>query len=74
MLAAKIPEDSDWRYYHHYNMGARWLPPASGMWRPGTSGSSTTRAATAKRKSLRDRAYTASGYAQMAAGQLRRRP
>ena len=69
----KLPEDSPWLPYHYYNVGA--LYASTGNW---------TNAATyfgqfdelefrsEEGKSLRDRAYTASGFAAMAAGDYSR--
>jgi hypothetical protein len=66
---ALLPPDSEWLPYHYYNMGA--LHAAAGDW------SAAARyfrqferldLRTDEAKSLRDRAYTASGFAFLAAG------
>lgn len=67
-LAAAIPEESDWRFYYHYNMGAALA--VQGAWDDASVHFRQLQEASsdAELKSLRDRAYTASGYAQMGAG------
>ena len=67
-LAAAIPEESDWRFYYHYNMGA--AQAARGDWSQASNHFRQLQEARsgAELKSLRDRAYTASGYAQLGAG------
>ncbi len=67
---AALPERSPWRYYSSYNLGAAHA--ARGEW---TSAAGYFRqleeaGATAELRTLRDRAFTASGYALMAAGEF----
>jgi hypothetical protein len=68
--AESLDDDSPWRYYFDYNMGAALA--ANGEW--GTATEYFRRLDEAEEseelKSLRDRAFAASGYAQMAAGQF----
>jgi tetratricopeptide (TPR) repeat protein len=66
---AGLAEDSPWLPYHYYNMGA--LHAASGSWEEaaGYFGQfDDLDIRSEEGKSLRDRAYTASGFAAMAAG------
>ncbi len=67
-LAAKLPEQSDWRHYYHYNMGASLA--AVGQWDQASVHfrQLVDARGESELKSLRDRAFTASGYAQMGAG------
>jgi hypothetical protein len=66
---SKLPPDSPWLSYHYYNMGAALA--ATGDWAAATSyfrNFDRLAVSSEEAKSLRDRAYTASGYAFMAAG------
>ncbi|MEM9254717.1 MAG: hypothetical protein AAGA91_04675 [Pseudomonadota bacterium] len=66
---ALLPEDSSWRYYLHYNLGATHA--ASDRWRQAVSEFrrfDTMEADSDEERLLKDRAHTASGYARMAAG------
>jgi tetratricopeptide (TPR) repeat protein len=66
---ARLPADSLWQPYHYYNMGA--TRAAAGDW-AGATGYfrefSNLSIDGEEEKSLRDRAYTASGFAAIAAG------
>ena len=67
-LAAGLPEESDWRNYLDYNIGAALA--ASGQFGPAAErfGNLGETDATPELKALRDRSFTAAGYARMAAG------
>lgn len=67
---ATLPEDSAWRFYSSYNLGA--ASAAVGDWSTAASHFQQLEEAhgSPELKTLRDRAYTASGYALMAAGQF----
>jgi hypothetical protein len=67
---ARLPENSVWLSYHYYNMGASRA--AAGDWLDAARyfrKFDGLAAASEEAKSLRDRAYTASGFAYMAAGE-----
>lgn len=69
----RLPPDSSWRYYLYYNLGAalaeksQWLPSVAyfSRFEQMSASSEETRA-------LRDRAFTAGGFANMAAGNYER--
>ena len=65
----QLPEDSPWRYYLAYNLGA--AEAERGDW-PGAvayfQSLDVLRGGTEESKALRDKALTAAGYAQIAAG------
>ena len=66
---ARLPADSPWLPYHYYNMGA--LHAARGEWAEAAGYFGTMNRlelAGEEALSLRDRAYTAAGFAAMAAG------
>ncbi len=65
-----LPETSPWRFYASYNLGAAHA--AEGDWSAAAGHFRQLEAAdaTAELRTLRDRAYTASGYALMAAGEF----
>ncbi len=69
-VADTLDDDSPWRYYFDYNMGAALA--ANGEWDVATQYFRRLDDAVESEelKSLRDRAFAASGYAQMAAGQF----
>jgi hypothetical protein len=66
---ARLPEQSTWLPYHYYNLGAllasdgNWLEAATNFRRVDDSWIESE-----ELKALRDRAYTASGFALMATG------
>lgn len=68
--ADELDDDSPWRFYFDYNMGAALA--ANGEWDEATKYFRRLDDAedSEELKSLRDRAFAASGYAQMAAGQF----
>ncbi len=67
---AALPEKSPWRFYSSYNLGAAhaaegdWVAAAGHFHQLGKA------EATPELRTLRDRAFTASGYALMAAGEF----
>jgi hypothetical protein len=66
-----LPEDSPWRYYLYYNLGA--AQAARGEWGAAVdyfSRFEALHAHTEESKALRDKALTASGFASMAAGRF----
>jgi len=68
---ASLPEDSPWRAYYYYNRGAR--EAAAGNWRDAAGyfhGFEALEITSEEQKALRDRAYTAAGYALIAAGEF----
>ncbi len=65
-----LPKESPWRFYSSYNLGA--AAAAAGDWSTAASHFQQLEDANSspELKTLRDRAYTASGFALMAAGQF----
>jgi tetratricopeptide (TPR) repeat protein len=66
-----LPQDSPWRYYLYYNLGA--AQAAHGDWRGAVdyfSQFEPVHARTPESKALRDKALTAAGFARMAQGQF----
>ena len=71
-VAQVLPEASDWRLYHAYNMGASLA--ADEQWSEASiqfHQFDDTELYSDELKALRDRAYTAAGYAAIAAGDYR---
>tara|TARA_R110002110_G_scaffold415561_2_gene650910 strand:- start:123064 stop:124968 length:1905 start_codon:yes stop_codon:yes gene_type:complete len=68
-FASQLEDSTAWRAYYHYNLGA--YQATAGNWRSAANWFDQVTAQAAiddEEKALRDKAYSAAGYAHMAAG------